>query len=82
LAKAAERDKIGEFTRHALDVLMRELAPMASPVPPESLRNGDYTRDRHQWQQVTRQILDSIRQHRRNNCLSLCQRFLLTRPKS
>jgi hypothetical protein len=57
-----------EFTRHALDVLKRELGPDGLARFLRLNRSGtrDYTRDRHQWQEdlTLDQILESIRKHR------------------
>ena len=57
-----------EFTRHALGILMRELGPdgLARFLRLSRSGNGDYTRDREQWQKdlTLDQILESIRQHR------------------
>jgi hypothetical protein len=57
-----------EFTRHALDVSMRELGPdgLARFLRLNRCGTGDYTREREQWQNdlTLDQILESIRQHR------------------
>lgn len=57
-----------EFTRHALEVLMRELGPdgLARFLRLAKCGTGDYTRDREQWQKnlTLDQILESIRKQR------------------
>ena len=56
------------FYRHALEMLQRELGPdgLARFLRLNRSGNGDYTRDREQWQKdlTLDQILESIRQHR------------------
>jgi hypothetical protein len=58
-----------QFERHALELLQRELGPhgLARFLRLNRSGTGDYTRDREQWQKDLSldQILESIRQHRR-----------------
>jgi hypothetical protein len=58
-----------QFERHALDVLMRELGAegLARFLRLHRSGTGDYTRDRDKWQKdlTLDQVLESIREHRR-----------------
>ena len=58
-----------QFERHALDVLKCELgaAGLARFLRMHRAGPGDYTLDRHVWQKdlTLDQILESIREHRR-----------------
>ena len=57
-----------EFTRHALDVLKRELGPagLIRFLRLHRSGTGDYTRDRQEWQKdlSVDHILESIQDHR------------------
>jgi hypothetical protein len=55
-----------EFTRHALDVLTRELDGLARFLRLNRSGKGNYTRNREQWQKdlTLDQILESIRKYR------------------
>jgi hypothetical protein len=58
-----------EFTRHALDVLKRELGPagLIRFLRLHRSGTGNYTRDRQDWQKDLSidRILESIQNHRR-----------------
>lgn len=60
-----------QFERHALGVLQRELGPdgLARFLRLNRSGNGDYTVDREVWQRglTLDQILESIREHRRQH---------------
>ncbi len=57
-----------EFTRHALEILKRELGAdgLARFLRLNRSGTGDYARDRHEWQKDLSldQIIYSIRDHR------------------
>ena len=57
-----------QFDRHVLEILGRELgiAGLARFLRLHRARNGDYTRDRIEWQKnlTVDQIVESIRQRR------------------
>ena len=59
-----------QFERHALDLLRRELGAdgLARFLRLNRAGNGDYTRDRGDWQTdlTLDQIMESIREHRQH----------------
>ena len=59
------------FEREALELLQRELGPdgLARFLRLHRSGTGDYTRERDEWQKdlTVEQILESIREHRRDH---------------